>query len=197
MTRSYLTAFLRDWVLCAALPIWLIATFVVMFARVDGISMNPTYQHGDVLLLYKTPRWLHAWGIGGDWPKRGEVIVFKAPPGHQESYETGVLGLRYRPYLIKRVVGVEGDRLEIREGLLVRNGERLAESYTTGEAGQDAPPVTVPRNSVYVLGDNRRLGDSIDSRYFGPVHLRDVAGVIGPVLFHARAREAADEVSAD
>lgn len=185
MTRPALRTFFRDWVLGAALPIWLIATFLVMLARVDGSSMNPTLQHGDVLLLYKAPRWLHAWGIWPDWPQRGDVVVFKGPGGHDESYETGVLGLRYRPYFIKRVVGVAGDRIEIRDGLLVRNGEQVAESYITGEAGQDAPPLTVPPGSVYVLGDNRRLGDSIDSRYFGPVRLRDVAGVVGPPLYRA------------
>lgn len=178
-------AFVRDWVLGVALPIWLVATFVVMLARVDGTSMNPTLQGGDLLVLAKYPRWLHAWGFAPAWPRTGDVIVFKAPANHEESYATGLFGLRYRPYFVKRVVGVAGDRVELRGGALYRNGARVAETYITGEAGQDAPSLVVPPNSVYVLGDNRRLGESIDSRYFGPVSLRDVAGTVGPRLLSA------------
>ncbi|WP_027481639.1 signal peptidase I [Deinococcus pimensis] len=184
-SRSAAVTFLREWVLGAALPIWLVATFLVMFARVDGTSMNPTYESGDRLILWKLPRWLHAWGLRPDWPRRGDVVVFKAPPGHPESYETGPLGLRYRPYLIKRVVGLPGDRIEVRGGLLYRNGERVAESYTTGEAGRDEPPVTVPPRHVFVMGDNRRLGESVDSRDFGPVRDEDMAGMAGPRFWHA------------
>jgi len=177
--------FLRDWVLGAALPIWIVATFLVMVARVDGNSMNPTYRNGDLLLLYKLPRWLNAWGLDDAWPNHGDIIVFKGPPGHPESYATGLLGIEYRPYLLKRVAGLPGDRVEIRDGFLYRNGQRVTEPHTTGEAAQDAPPVTVPPGSVFVLGDNRFLGDSIDSRYFGPVLMRDIAGTVGPRLFTA------------
>lgn len=178
--RDAVLKFLRDWVLLGALPVWLVATFLVMVARVDGHSMNPTLNHGDRLLLYKWPRWAVAWGWRDDWPRRGDVIVFKAPPESPDAYETGAFGVRYRPYLIKRVAGVAGDRVEIRGGVLYRDGKRVAEPYTTGEAGRDEPPVVVPKGTVYVLGDNRRLGESIDSRDFGPVELRDVAGVAGP-----------------
>lgn len=177
---------MKDWVLGAILPVWLVATFLFMLARVDGDSMNPTLRNGDVLLLYKWPRWWHVWSGGGDdWPRRGDVIVFKGPADRPESYETTVFGLRHRPYLIKRVVGLAGDTIEIRGGWLYRDGRRVAESTTTGDAGRDEPPVVVPRGHVYVLGDNRRLGESVDSRYFGPVPYRDVAGVVGPKLWSA------------
>ncbi len=181
--RAPLLRFLRDWLLFAALPVWLVATFVAMVARVDGDSMNPTYHSGDVLLLRKWPRWLHAWGGLPNWPGRGDVIVFKGPAGHPESYAAGTFGVRSRPYLIKRVVGVAGDMVELREGALYRNGVRVAESYAGGDAGQTLAPVRVPKESVYVLGDNRHLGESVDSRYFGPVPLSDVAGTIGARLW--------------
>lgn len=183
--RSPLLRFLRDWLLFAALPVWLIATFLVMLARVDGDSMNPTYHSGDALLLKKWSRWLHAWGALPKWPQRGDVIVFKGPVGHPESYAQGTFGVRYRPYLIKRVVGVAGDMVELRGGALYRNGERVAESYAGEGAGQTLAPVRVPAGSVYVLGDNRHLGESVDSRYFGPVPLKDVAGTIGARLWRA------------
>lgn len=177
--------FLREWLFGAALPIWIVATFLVMFARVDGQSMNPTLNSGDRLVLWKLPRWLHAWGLRPDWPERGDLVVFKAPPDHPDAYGVGWFGLRMRPYLIKRVVGLPGDRVEIRDGLLYRNGAFVAESYITGEAGRNEPPLTVPARHVYVLGDNRRLGESVDSRDFGPVRAEDVAGVTGPRFWRA------------
>ena len=184
--RSPLLRLLRDWLFGALLPVWLLATFLAMFARVDGDSMNPTLRSGDVLVLYKLPRWLRAWGLSPNWPRRGDVIVFKAPPDRPESYETGLFGLRLRPYFIKRVAGVAGDTVELREGYLYRNGKRIAESYTTGDAGQNVAAFVVPKGAVYVLGDNRRLGESVDSRYFGPVSLHDVAGNVGPRLWRGQ-----------
>lgn len=170
----------------AIVPVWIVATFLCMLARVDGNSMNPTLHDGDLLLLYKLPRWLHVWsGNHDDWPRRGDIIVFKGPANQPESYETTMFGLKHRPYLIKRVVGLAGDTIEIRGGWLYRDGRRVAESTTTGEAGQDEAQVVVPEGHVYVLGDNRRLGESVDSRYFGFVAYRDVAGVIGPKLWSA------------
>ena len=185
MRAQAVIRFLRDWLLFAALPVWLLATFVVMVARVDGDSMNPTYRSGDLLLLAKWPRWLHAWGARPAWPRRGDVIVLRGPAGHPESYAEGTFGVRYRPYLIKRVVGVAGDVVELRAGQLYRDGRRVAESYAGENAGQDVAPVRVPPHSVYVLGDNRLLGESVDSRYFGPVPLRDVAGRVGAELWRA------------
>lgn len=188
VSRPAFLRFLREWILGVLLPVWLVATFLVMIARIDGDSMLPTLRDGERYLLLKWPRWLHTWGLNPDWPARGDIIVFRGPADHPESYDTGWFGLRYRPYLVKRVVGIPGDRVEIREGVLWRNGTRVAESSVSGEAAQDEAPVVVPRQHVYVLGDNRRLGESIDSRYFGPVSLRDVAGTLGIRLLSAPTR---------
>ncbi|ASN81276.1 signal peptidase I [Deinococcus ficus] len=171
-------SFWRTWVLGALLPIYLLTTFLGTIARVDGDSMNPTLHNGDVLLLVKAPRWLHAWGLtptGQPYPRRGDVLIFKAPEGSEYAYETEY-GLRHRPYNIKRAVALPGDTVAITDGTLILNGRPLTEPYASEGFVQDQPPLTVPAGHVWVIGDNRQQGSSLDSRVYGPVSLRDVAG---------------------
>lgn len=164
------------WILGALLPVYLVTTFLFTAARVNGESMSPTLHTGEPLILLKYPRWLHAWGLNPDYPRRGDVIVFKIPQESPYAHET-VYGLQYRPYNIKRVVARAGETVEIADGNLLVNGQKVQEKYA-GEGYMNAmPPLTVPPDSVFVLGDNRRLGDSLDSRAYGPVRLSDVAGV--------------------
>ena len=130
-------------------------------------------------------------------------MVFKPPSvaaGEWKRDWQGVpLPWTYRPYLIKRVIGVAGDRVRIRQGQVSVNGRALDQTWTqdfwrqegcldtasteanrvqTGfVAGvQQAAEVTVPAHTVFVMGDNRSPGGSLDSRFFGPVNLNDVAG---------------------
>ncbi len=180
--------FLREWVLGAALPIWLVTTFGATLATVDGNSMNPTLHSGDRLALLKYPRWLCAWGARAECPQRGQIVVFKGPPDSPYSHEPGLFGLTYRPYLIKRVVAVEGDTVAASGGRLVVNGRAVTERYASGADLSDFAPVTVPKGRLFVLGDNRVVGESVDSRYFGSVSLRDVAGPVGPRLWPPGAR---------
>lgn len=84
-------------------------------------------------------------------------------------------------YIIKRVVGVPGDRIEIREGQVYRNGVRIYESYLNSHLWaevMDAVDVTVPEGHIYVMGDNR--DDSTDSRVIGFI---EADCVFGKVLF--------------
>lgn len=185
---SSLREFWRTWVLGALLPVYLTVTFLGTTARVNGESMAPTLHTGQLLLLEKYPRWLHAWHLSGLYLRRGDVIVFKAPADSPYAFET-VYGVRYRPYNIKRVVGLPGDQIAIRDGELYRNGQRVAEPYTTPDGYMNTiEPETVPPGKVWVLGDNRHLGDSLDSRAYGPVDLRDVAGVVKVRLWPEPAR---------
>lgn len=170
-----LRTFWRVWVLGALLPVWLLTTFVATLARVDGDSMEPTLGSRDLLLLLKYPRWLRAWGLPTGYPRRGDLLIFKAPADSPYSYETR-LGLRYRPYNVKRVLALPGETVAIRGGQVVVNGRVVAESYVNGGVLSDQPPLRVPPGKVWVLGDNRLIGESLDSRAYGPVDLRDVAG---------------------
>lgn len=179
--RSWFERFWREWLLGAALPVWLVITFAFTFARVDGDSMNPTLRTGDVALLLKYPRWLRTWGLPGTYPERGEIVVFRIPASSDYASQEGWFGLRYRLYNIKRVIGVPGDTVGVHGGRVRVNGRPIAESYTDVSTDRDEPDVTLGPGQIYVLGDNRRIGESVDSRYYGAVELSDVAG---PVAWH-------------
>lgn len=168
--------FWRTWVLGALLPVYLFTTFIATFARVDGQSMEPTLHSGNLILLLKYPRWWYAWHLGGPYLQRGDIIIFKIPADSPYAFET-VYGFRHRPYNVKRVIGLPGDSVAARGGKLLLNGRVLAESYVSTEGYvNDFGPQMVPPGKVWVAGDNRHLGDSLDSRAYGPVDLRDVAG---------------------
>lgn len=173
-----LREFWRTWILGGLLPVYLVTTFLGTVARVDGESMEPSLRDGQVLVLLKYPRWLRAWGLPTPYPQRGDVVIFKAPADSPYASET-VYGLRHRSYNIKRIVGLAGDRIEFRDGELWRNGQKVAESYASTEGYvNDEGPLTVPAGKVWVMGDNRRTGASLDSRAYGAVDLRDVAGPV-------------------
>ena len=186
--------FLREVVLETLLPAWLVITFVAIPVGVRGESMNPTLNTGDYLIVLKTERWLSAWGIRPKYINRGDIIVTKPPADNPASSEPlpsyletlPVLGLfnwealrdlRFRPYLIKRVIGVPGDLIEVKAGVVYSSGAKLTEPYTSAARGVDDAPVTVVRDGTYyVMGDNRTRGSSLDSRAFGLVRASDVAG---------------------
>lgn len=172
---STLREFWRVWVLGALLPVYLVTTFLCTFARVDGDSMEPTLHTGELLLLLKYPRWLHAWHLSGEYLRRGDLVIFKAPADSPYAYET-VYGVRHRPYNVKRVIGLPGDHIDITDGQIRVNGQKLAESYASKEGYVNDQSEVVPPGKVWVMGDNRRTGASLDSRAYGPVDLRDVAG---------------------
>lgn len=139
---------------------WVIQTFVVQTYRVEGQSMDDTLHNGQHLLIDKlTPRF--------DSYSRGDIVVLH-PPDQEESST---------PY-IKRVIGVEGDHIEVRDGGVWVNGVELDEAYVPGgsftepesdEAEWDVDPAT-----VFVMGDNRE--HSVDSRTFGVVATDEIIG---------------------
>src|SRR5271169_1394353 len=103
-------------------------------------------------------------------PKRQQVIIFK-PPFAPDT-----------PDYVKRVIGLPGDTVDIHDGAVWINGQRLVEKYTTGpsEAYDQHMPFKVPADCYFVMGDNR--GNSYDSRFWGPVPRKDIIGT--PVLIY-------------
>lgn len=170
-----LRAFVRTWLLGALLPVYLLTTFGGTLARVDGDSMAPTLATGDLLLLLKYPRWLRAWGVPTPYPRRSDLLIFKAPADSPYAFET-VWGIQHRPYNVKRVVALPGDSVAIKDGRLVVNGRILAESYASEGFIGDQNARMLPPGKLWVMGDNRRIGASLDSRAYGLVDLKDVAG---------------------
>ncbi|MDD3335635.1 MAG: signal peptidase I [Eubacteriales bacterium] len=117
--------------------------------RVDGESMCDTLQNNEIMLVTK-PEYL----FGGD-PQRGDVIICKYP-GRTENF-------------VKRVMGVPGDVIEVRQNVVYRNGEAVDEPYLTPERnnnGFSMEAFTLGENEYFVMGDNR--DNSHDSRnYYG------------------------------
>lgn len=122
---------------------------------VHGQSMEPNLHENERVIVDLVTYRFRA-------PQRGEIIVLDAPerqPG---------------PPLIKRVVGVAGDTVEIKNGGVYINGQRLNEPYLGASTAGAMAAQVVPEEHVFVLGDNR--GASNDSRYFGMVPFEDILG---------------------
>jgi len=128
--------------------------FLAQATQVLGKSMEPNLHTNQRVVVEKvTYPLLHG-------PRRGDVVVIELP-GQQEM-------------LIKRVIGLPGENLEVRGGEVYIDGEKIEETWTTRPSGGSYGPTTVPPLHVFVLGDNR--GASNDSRSFGPVHIDHIVG---------------------
>lgn len=155
---SRLFRFLRE-VLETVLPAILIALLINVFVgqatRVEGQSMEPNLHSDQRLVVEKVSYRLHG-------PDRFDVVVLKMPSQGDDL-------------LIKRVVGLPGERVEILDGHVYINGEPLDEPFVDDVTGPGRKGnVLVPPLHVYVLGDNR--GHSNDSRSFGPVPIENIVG---------------------
>jgi signal peptidase I len=134
----------------------LIRPFVVEAFRIPSESMVPTLLIGDRVFVNK---FVYQFSE----PERGDIVVFQSAEGGEED-------------LIKRVVGLPGDEISVRDGVLFVNGERREEPYVNARFSDDSffGPTTVPQGHVFVMGDNR--ANSRDSRFFGPVPIENIEG---------------------
>lgn len=156
----------------------LIKTFLVQPFWIPSESMLPTIEVNDRVMVNKLA---YQWGE----PQRGDIVVFRDPaaPELDESIPEAVIrsvleaiGIRTRGRddLIKRVVGLPGETVEIRDQQVMIDGEPIEETYTVNGPTVDAGPFTVGTDQVFVLGDNRSF--SFDSRRFGPIPYDDLVG---------------------
>jgi signal peptidase I len=135
-----------------------IQNFVAQPYRIEQMSMEQTLEPGQYVLIDKlSPRW-------ADYT-RGDVVVFWPPEAEHDV-----------PF-IKRVIGLPGDRVEIKDGLVYVNGVELDEPYVfegPTEASVLGEVIVVPSGSYFAMGDHR--SDSTDSRVFGFVDRDDIIG---------------------
>jgi signal peptidase I len=149
-----------DATIFAALLSLIIIVFVVQAFFIPSGSMEPTLLTGDRILVSKFA--YRIWEI-----HRGDIIVFRYPVNPTKDF-------------VKRVVGLSGERIEMKDGLVLINGRPLGEVYPTALPGGDRActsnygPETVPAGAVFVLGDNRC--NSEDSRFFGFVPIKNIVG---------------------
>jgi signal peptidase I len=136
----------------AVLAAILIRSFVVQPFYIPSGSMEPTLNVGDRVLVNKLSYDAHA-------VHRGDIVVFKKPPNDTSP---GVKDL------IKRVIGLPGERISGQDGHVYINGHPLAEPWLPkGETTSPFPVTYIPPGEYFMMGDNR--GDSADSRIIGPV----------------------------
>jgi signal peptidase I len=146
----------------------LIKTFLIQAFFIPSESMQNTLNPGDRVLVNKVVYHLHP-------PRRGDIIVFSDPnpaaQGHRNAVQafwhwlTEGLGVSTSPEkdFIKRVIGLPGETLEGRDGVVYIDGKPLDEPYIRSKDVRPFGPVRVPADSLFVMGDNRT--DSKDSRY--------------------------------
>ncbi|MBI5787905.1 MAG: signal peptidase I [Candidatus Schekmanbacteria bacterium] len=157
-----------------------IRTFIVQAFKIPSGSMLETLQIGDHILVNKFIYYFTD-------PKRGDIIVFKYPENPSRDF-------------IKRVIGLPGETLQVKDQVVYINGQPLSEAYTCHELGIDPElfirprdnfgPVTIPQNQYFMMGDNR--DSSMDSRYWGALKndmIRGKAFVIywsiAPVIYRS------------
>ena len=143
-----------------ALTYGFINRYVLTSVIVQGRSMVPTLQDGERYFLDR-------WSYHYRQPERGDVVVLR-DPGHQDL-------------AIKRIVGMPGDTIHLRSGVVMVNGKRFIEPYLSKGTRTYTPDlkdrlVVLGENQYFVLGDNRGLSE--DSRYYGPIHRHRIMGCL-------------------
>ncbi len=152
-------------IVVAFLIAMLIRSLVIETFIVQGPSMEPTLVSGERLLVSKL-----AYRFSE--PKRGDVVVLRYPLDQSKDY-------------IKRVVAVEGDTVELRLGRLYVNGILQEEPYVRFPGLYNMASLTVPEETVFVMGDHRT--DSEDSRFFGPVSVELLKGKAIVIIWPLKA----------
>lgn len=171
VVREYVEA-----IIIAIILALFIRTFIVQAFKIPSGSMLPTLKIGDHLLVSKFTYGVKVPFTGTmlvplSKPESGDVVVFRFPKDRSIDY-------------IKRVIGVPGDIITIKDKKLVINGEVVPDPHahftsTNIIGGKSSPrdnfgPVTVPKNHIFVMGDNR--DNSYDGRFWGFVDQRDILG---------------------
>jgi signal peptidase I len=140
--------------LVLTLVIFLVIRFAVQNFRIEGFSMEPNFHDGQYLFVNKLIYMLQP-------PQRGDVIVFVPPNNSSRDF-------------IKRVIGLPGERVEIRSGTVFINGEPLIENYPLNPGAYSTGAIVVPPDEYFVLGDNRNY--SSDSHSWGTVPAKKIIG---------------------
>ena len=153
---------LLGWIVYIAVIIgltWLIITFVGQRPRVSGHSMEATLHDGDNLIVDKLSYRFRD-------PKRFEIIVF--PYRHKEN-----------TYYIKRIIGLPGETVQVKDGYVYIDGEKLDENYgleVMEDAGIAAEPIELGEDEYFVLGDNRNHSSDSRDPSVGILHIDELIG---------------------
>lgn len=190
-----------DWIVAIFIAL-IISLFIVgnigSLTRVKGISMQPTFYEDDNVILSRISYKFKT-------PKKGDIIVLSMEKRKEGllynmidegknivsniSFKLGFTDELDKENLIKRVVAVEGDTIDMKDGkLYINNKEELETSVkgSTYSLDDSMFPLTLGKNQVFVLGDNRE--NSLDSRILGPIDLIQIKGKVVYRVFPLKRR---------
>jgi signal peptidase I len=145
----------RGWIISMTIAVTiavLLRLFVFEFVSISQTSMEPTLYSNNCVFMERVTYWFAK-------PEFGDVVICEFPNS----------GATY----VKRVIGVQGDTLEIKDGVLTINGQP-DKTYFSDDMTCTLPSTVVPEGCVYVMGDNRNV--SVDSRSVGPLKLSMIMG---------------------
>ncbi len=145
----------RGWFISMAIAVTiavLLRLFVFEFVCISQTSMEPTLYSNNYVFMERVTYWFAQ-------PSFGDVVICKFPDS-EATY-------------VKRVIGIAGDTLEIKDGVLYINGE-ADRTYFSQDTQKTFPKTVVPQGCVFVMGDNRNV--SVDSRAVGPLKLEMILG---------------------
>lgn len=135
-----------------------------MPVQIHGNSMNPTYEDGQYVLSFRNKPSIKRW----------DVVLIKGEKTENDCW-------------IKRVVGMPGETIEMKDGLLLVNCTVVSDQGMVQDSTTSFGPIKLGMDEYYVLGDNRSI--SFDSRYIGPVTDKDIIGVHAISIKNAFRRE--------
>lgn len=147
-----------EWIqtICIALIVaFVVRQFLFQPYKVQMGSMLPTLKENNLIIVNKLLYRLNK-------PNRGDIVVFVPPGGDKQVY------------YVKRIIGLPGDTIEVKEGSVYINQEKLAEPYLQIETPGKTTSQTLKQNEFFVMGDHRN--NSLDSRDFGPIELKSISG---------------------
>ena len=163
--KKNMRAEILDWVktLAIAMAIALVLrTFVFTLIRVDGTSMLETLQNNDILFATRFDRFFDSY-------ERGDIVICNYP--------------NVKGYRVKRVVGLPGDTIEVRDSVTYLNGEALDEPFVTYPARSNYGPYTVQDGEYFLMGDNRAVSKDSRSADVGAIDKGEIAGKVRIILF--------------
>ena len=164
MAKNKIAKEILEWALTIIIPVvaaLLIHQYLFTFARVDGTSMLDTLHENNIMGVSRLHYRLNE-------PQRGEIITCNYPEDGNKLF-------------VKRIIGLPGETIEIREGTVYSDGEPIAETYLTRVDDQSMDPITLAKDEIFVMGDNRPV--SRDSRAVGPLTLDEIYGRVLFVAF--------------
>lgn len=150
--------------IAAGITAWIIFMFIHPIG-ITGDAMAPALHEGQIVIVTKEKFVREA-------PELFSIVNFKRDFSGQGEDDSNK---------VRRVIGIPGDTIEIKNGKVYRNGELLEEPYAIGKIRENVEAVTLREGEIFVLGDNRE--ESLDSRHVGPLKMKALRGYCSRIIW--------------